>query len=114
MKVKRGEIYWANLSPSVGSEIAKTRPVLVASNDINNEYAATITILPVTSNVSRIYPFEVFVSAGESDLKGNSKIKANQIRTIDKKRIKKKIGRLSEAKMKEVERAILIHLNIET
>ena len=60
--MKRGEIYYANLNPSVGSEMSKNRPVLIVSNDINNRAASTITILPITSNVSRVYPFEVFLS----------------------------------------------------
>ncbi|MEP0768707.1 type II toxin-antitoxin system PemK/MazF family toxin [Trichocoleus sp. ST-U1] len=57
--MKRGEIYYANLSPAVGSEMAKRRPVLIVSNDTNNRAATTVTILPITSNVSRVYPFEV-------------------------------------------------------
>ena len=57
--MKRGEIYFANLNPTVGSEIAKRRPVLIVSNNANNRAANTVTILPITSNVSRIYPFEV-------------------------------------------------------
>jgi mRNA interferase MazF len=55
--MKRGEIYYANLSPTVGSEIDKRRPVLVVSNDANNRAANTVTILPITSNVTRVYPF---------------------------------------------------------
>lgn len=112
MKIKRGEIYWANLNPTLGSEIAKTRPVLVVSNDINNEHADTVTILPITSSTSRIYPFEVLVPAGEANLTSDSKIKANQIRTIDKKRIGNKIGALPMTRMKEVNQAILVHLDI--
>ena len=53
--MKRGEIYYANLSPAVGSEMDKRRPVLIISNDINNRTATTVTILPITSNVSRVY-----------------------------------------------------------
>jgi mRNA interferase MazF len=56
--MKRGEIYYANLSPTVGSEMDKRRPVLIVSNDINNRAATTVTILPITSNISRVYPFE--------------------------------------------------------
>jgi mRNA interferase MazF len=84
---RRGEIYWANLDPTIGSEIAKTRPVLIVSNDINNQYAATVSILPITSSTSKVFPFEVKVVPSESGLNKNSKIKANQIRTIDKRRI---------------------------
>jgi mRNA interferase MazF len=66
--MKRGEIYFANLDPSIGSETAKCRPVLIVSNDINNQAATTITILPITSNVSKIYPFEIFLQLSESGL----------------------------------------------
>ncbi len=82
---KRSEIYWANLDPTVGSEIAKTRPALIISNNINNEYSSTISILPITSNVSKVYPYEVIVSPQESGLKEPSKMKANQsVRLISK------------------------------
>jgi mRNA interferase MazF len=110
---KRGEIYWANLDPTLGSEIAKTRPVVIVSNDINNEYAATITVLPITSSTDRIYPYEVEVTAKESGLKNTSKIKANQIRTIDKVRISRKLGELAKEKMQEIDKAIKIHLSID-
>src|SRR5258708_4584340 len=106
---KRGEIYWANLDPVIGSEISKTRPVLVISNDMNNEYASTLSILPITSSLGKIYPFEVFISNFESGLKSNSKIKANQIRTIDKLRIGEKTGEVEADKMSEINRAILVH-----
>jgi mRNA-degrading endonuclease toxin of MazEF toxin-antitoxin module len=60
--MKRGEIYFANLSPSVGSEMDKRRPALIVSNDANNNAATTVTILPITSNITRIYPFEVLLN----------------------------------------------------
>jgi len=111
--LQNGNIYWANLDPAIGSEIAKTRPVLIVSNDINNKFAATVSILPITTSTRKIYPFEVSVTPEESGLKNASKIKANQIRTIDKQRIGKKLGGLSAAKMNEVKEALLIHLDIE-
>ncbi len=110
--MKRGEIFWADLNPTVGSETAKTRPVLIVSNDINNRYAATVTILPITSTTEKIYPFEIFLPAGEGNLSNDSKVKANQIRTIDKQRLRSRIGEIERAKLSEIERAILIHLDI--
>jgi mRNA interferase MazF len=110
--MQKGEIFWAKLDPVVGSETAKTRPVLIVSNDINNQYGATVTVLPVTSSTAKIYPFEVSLEANESGLRNESKVKANQIRTIDKSRLGNKIGQLNSAKMKAVELAILIHLDI--
>ncbi len=111
--IKRGDIYWADLNPTIGSEISKKRPVLVVSNDKNNQFAAIVTILPITSSIGKIYPFEVFLKASEGNLKNDSKVKANQIRTIDKQRLESKIGQLSPTKVKEIEQAILIHLDIE-
>lgn len=112
--IKRGEIYWANLNPTLGGEISKTRPILVVSNNINNQYSATVTVLPVTSNTTKVYPFEVAISASESGLQKDSKIKADQIRTIDKQRLTDKIGSITGLKMDEVEQSILIHLGIKT
>jgi mRNA interferase MazF len=109
---KKGEIFLANLDPSIGSEISKSRPVLIVSNDINNQYSSTVTILPITSNSGKIYPFEVLVTSEERGLRQDSKIKANQIRTIDKRRLYKYLGTLSSNKMKEVYAAIKIHLEI--
>ncbi|WP_031527213.1 type II toxin-antitoxin system PemK/MazF family toxin [Dyadobacter crusticola] len=106
----RGEIYWADLNPVIGSEIAKIRPVLIVSNDINNEYGSTLTILPITSSTAKIYPFEVKLLSSEGGLKNDSKIKANQIRTIDKMRIRERLGAITKVRMEEVNRALLIHL----
>lgn len=107
-----GRYFWAKLDPVIGSETAKTRPVLIVSNDVNNQYGATVTVLPVTSSTAKIYPFEVPLDANESGLRNESKVKANQIRTIDKSRLGNKIGQLDSVKMKAVELAILIHLDI--
>lgn len=59
MNIKRGKIYLANLDPTIGGEIKKTRPVLIVSNDINNRYNLVVTVLPITSSIDKIYPFEV-------------------------------------------------------
>jgi len=111
--MRKGEIYWADLDPTVGSEIAKKRPVLIISNDINNRFGSTVTIIPITSSTDKVYPFEVLLLTGEGGLRNNSKAKANQIRTIDKRRLGNRIGELSNGRVKETERAILIHLGIE-
>lgn len=90
MNIKRGKIYIANLDPTIGGEIRKTRPVLVVSNDINNKYNLTVSVLPITSNTDKIFPFEVFLPKGTGNLPKDSKIKADQIRTIDKSRFYQK------------------------
>ena len=75
-QMKCGEIYYANLSPAVGSEMDKRRPILIVSNDANNRAANTVTILPITSNVTRIYPFEVLLNPEDSGLSKPSKMQA--------------------------------------
>ena len=112
--MKKGDLYWANLDPSIGSEISKRRPVLIVSNNINNQYADTITILPITTSTERVYPFEILINSGDGNILEASKIKANQIRTIDKQRLFQKIGTISLSKLKEAEKAILIHLDISS
>ena len=113
-QMKRGEIYYANLSPTVGSEIDKRRPVLVVSNDANNRAANTVTILPITSNVTRVYPFEVLLNPEDSGLPKPSKVQAQQVRTISKQRISSDaVGSLSEEIMQLVNAALKLHLDVD-
>ena len=112
--MKRGEIYYANLSPTVGSEIDKRRPVLVVSNDANNRAANTVTILPITSNVTRVYPFEVLLNPEDSGLSKPSKVQAQQVRTSSKQRITSDaVGSLSEEIMQLVNAALKLHLDVD-
>jgi mRNA interferase MazF len=111
--MKRGDIYYANLSPAVGSEIDKRRPVLIVSNDTNNRVATTVTILPITSNVSRVYPFEVLLHPDDSGLPKLSKVQAQQVRTISKQRIESEpLGTLSEELMQLIHAALKLHLGL--
>jgi mRNA interferase MazF len=113
MNIKRGEIYLATLDPVVGKEISKTRPVVIVSNDTNNEVSGTVTILPITStNLERIYPFEVFLSKGSGNLPKNSKVKADQIRTLDKARIITPIGTLQKNEIDAIDDAMKLHLGL--
>jgi len=112
-KIKKGGVYLVRLDPVLGAEIGKTRPAVIVSNDINNAHADTVTVIPITSNIDKIYPFEVVIPSGEGGLSKESKAKANQIRTIDKKRLYKYLGSISHKKMKELEAAVLLHLEIE-
>ena len=110
---KRGEIYLVSLDPTIGGEIKKTRPALIISNDINNQYAPTVAVIPITSKTEKIYPFEVFIQASkQTGLSCDSKAKCEQIRTIDKRRLIKLLGKVSEKELKEIEKALLIHLGI--
>ncbi len=109
--MKRGEIYYATLDPSIGSETAKRRPILIVSNDINNRAATTVTIVPITSNVTKVYPFEVFLQPSDSGLPKPSKVQAQQIRTISKQRISGNCyGSLNEPLMQLIDAAIKLHL----
>jgi len=113
MNIKRGEIYLAALGPVVGKEISKTRPVVVISNDKNNEFSATVTILPLTSrNLEKIYPFEVFLPKGAGNLPKDSKVKADQIRTLDKSRLLTLLGKLKREAIVQIEKAMKIHLEL--
>ena len=111
MTIKRGGIFIATLNPVIGKEISKTRPVVVISNNINNKYSGTVTVLPLTSKkLDKIYPFEVLLSKGAGNLPKDSKLKADQIRTLDQSRLISKIGIIKEEDMEEVEKAVKIHL----
>lgn len=101
---RRGEVYWVNLDPTVGSEVSKKRLALVVSNDIGNEMAHIIMIAPITSKVENVYPFEV-----ETSIKGKlGKIMLNQCRAIDKSRLLSKIDVVDQETMKLVENALKI------
>ena len=113
MTIRRGEIHISALDPVVGKEISKTRPVVVVSNDMNNQYSGTVTVLPVTSgNLDKIYPFEVFLPKGRGNLPKDSKVKADQIRTLDKARLVKRIGKLGDDEIAEIDKAIRVHLGV--
>ena len=110
--IRRGEIYWVNLDPTLGSEIKKTRPALVISNDQNNQFADTVTVLPITSSTKSLYPFEAPVAGGTGGLKENGKIKTNQIRTVDKRRLSSRpLGAPVDSQtLQKAEKALSLHL----
>jgi mRNA interferase MazF len=113
MTIRRGEVHVAALDPVVGKEISKTRPVVVVSNDMNNRYSGTVTVLPVTSgNLEKIYPFEVYLPKGSGNLPKDSKVKADQIRTLDKARLVKRIGELGDDEIAEIDEAMKVHLGV--
>jgi len=112
--INRGDIYIADLNPVKGSETGKKRPVLIISNNINNEYSDTITIIPETSQkIDKIFPFEVLLVKSNSGFQQKSKLKCNQIRTIDKTRLIKKVGCVSEETLIKTEIALKIHLGFK-
>ena len=111
MSIRRGQIYVANLDPVVGKEISKTRPVVVVSNNTNNEFSGTVTVLPLTTGrLERIYPFEVFLAKGVGNLPKDSKVKCDQIRTLDKSRLVALVGTLRKREVEQIEKSLRIHL----
>jgi len=110
----RGDIVVVNFDPTIGSEIKKTRPALVIQNDIANKHSSVTIVLAITSHTTneRIHPTEVFIQAKEGGLDTHSIILSNQIRTIDKKRLAKKLGKVSAKTMTEVTKALEISLGM--
>ena len=104
----RGEVYWVDLEPSLGSEANKRRPCVIVSRDASNRAAATVTIVAITSSVSRIYPFDVYL---EDILDRPSKVQGNHVRTVSKERLSgPPVTRLSVGLMKQVDAALRLHL----
>lgn len=104
----RGEIWWVEFDPAVGSEIRKTRPAIVISNDMANQYMSRVQVIPLSSNVERIYPSETVVTVGGQ----KSKAMADQIMTADKGRLKERCGKLTQADMAAVETVLKIQLGM--
>ena len=113
--MRRGEIRYADLEPVRGSEADKRRPVVLVSNDAANRRAETLgrgvmTVVPLTSNVSRVLPFQVLVEPGATGLGHASKVQAEQVRSIAVERLGAPLGRLDPTTMQEVDRALRLHL----
>ena len=107
MLIKRGDIYYADLSPVVGSEQGGVRPVLIIQNDVGNKYSPTVIAAAITSKINKAkLPTHIELNAESFGLPKNSVILMEQIRTIDKKRLKEKIGRLDEIYMERVNAAL--------
>ena len=110
LNVKRGELYYADLSPVVGSEQGGIRPILIVHNDVGNKYSPTIIAAAVTSKINKAkLPTHIEIPSAYGLVK-DSVILLEQIRTLDKRRLKERIGELPEATMLKVNRAILISL----
>jgi len=112
--VKRGEIFYADLSPVVGSEQGGVRPVLIIQNDIGNKYSPTVIAAAITSQINKAkLPTHIEISSDEYGLNKDSVILLEQIRTIDKKRLKEKIGRISDELMGKVNEGLMISLGLK-
>ncbi|GAB1612387.1 MULTISPECIES: type II toxin-antitoxin system PemK/MazF family toxin [Bacillales] len=111
--MRRGDVYLADLSPVTGSEQGGTRPVVIIQNDTGNRYSPTVIVAAITGKINKAkIPTHVEIEAAKYKLDRDSVILLEQIRTIDKKRLKEKLTYLSDAKMKEVDSAIAISLNL--
>ena len=109
--IKRGELYYADLSPVVGSEQGGVRPVLIVQNDVGNKYSPTVIAAAVTSRLDKAkLPTHIELSAKEYGLAKDSVVLLEQIRTLDKRRLKERIGELPEKTMRRVDGALLISL----
>ena len=112
MNIKRGDIFYADLSPVIGSEQSGIRPVLVIQNDIGNKYSPTVIVLAITTKRKSNIPTHINVKAGNCGLEKDSVILVEQVRTLDKIRLKEKIGSLDDETMDKVKKALKISLNI--
>jgi mRNA interferase MazF len=111
--MKRGDIYFVDFEPSVGSEIRKTKPALIVSCNEANRHLRTVTVIPFSSKVEKVFPFEVLVESWESGLERDSKLKIPQMRAVDKSRLSRRVGNAGDDTMEMVERAIRLHLDME-
>ncbi len=114
MVVKRGDLFYANLSPVLGSEQGGVRPVVIIQNDVGNKYSPTVIIAPITSRMNKTkLPTHVKINASEKfGLPKDSVVLLEQIRTIDKQRLKDKIGKFDKRRMLDIDNAILTSLEL--
>ncbi|MBO5008097.1 MAG: type II toxin-antitoxin system PemK/MazF family toxin [Clostridia bacterium] len=111
--VKRGDIYYADLSPVVGSEQGGIRPVLVVQNDIGNKYSPTVIVAAITSKINKAkMPTHIELEGTKHGLTKDSVILAEQVRTIDKRRLKEKIGHIDDSLMESIDYALKISFGI--
>ena len=113
MNVKRGDIFYADLSPVVGSEQGGVRPVLIVQNDVGNKYSPTVIAAAITSRLEKTkLPTHIEVNAADCGLSKNSVVLLEQVRTIDKRRLREKMGALDKTDMNKINGAISVSFGL--
>jgi mRNA interferase MazF len=112
--IKRGDIFYADLSPVVGSEQGGIRPVIIIQNDVGNRYSPTVIVSAITSQINKAkLPTHVEISSEEYGLNKDSVVLLEQVRTLDKRRLKEKIGHMTDEDMMKVDVALKISLDLK-
>lgn len=115
--MRRGDVYWVNLDSAWPAECNKIRPAVVVSNDGANRRAeqlgrGVVTVVPITSNTNRVYPFQVLLPEGAGGLRGASKAQAEQVRSVSMGRLTERLGTLHQELLRDLDRALRLHLNL--
>lgn len=110
---RRGEVWLVDFDPTLGAEIQKTRPAVVIQNDVGNRVSPITIVAAITSTVKRVYPFQVFLPTGEGGLDNDSVVTLNHIRSIDRQRLVRRIGSVSDDTLKSIDRAIIVSFGID-
>lgn len=111
--MRRGDIYMVDFEPTIGAEIRKIRPAVVISCDEANKHLRTVTVIPFSSKIEKVFPFDVLVNKSDSGLELDSKVKVTQMRAVDKSRLSRQVGTLNDEIMSAIEKAILLHLGMD-